>query len=94
MGSCSEEVKNSESKTIKTMESKSDSITKEEALSIAQENASKFYRDLTIYKIEAIYRQGKWYIDYSLNDPGMVGGGPHYVISAETGKIESYRFEQ
>ncbi len=93
---CSGEQRNSENKTIKNMESnpKSDSISREEALSIAHENASKFYRDLTIYKIEANYKEGNWHIDYELNDSGMVGGGPHYIISAQTGKIESYRFEQ
>lgn len=73
---------------------KTDSITKEEALKIAHDNASKFYRDLSIYKIEAVYQDGKWQIDYLLADPGMVGGGPHYTISAQTGEIESYRFEQ
>jgi hypothetical protein len=93
---CSGNLKNSESKTIKNMEAnpKSDSITKEEALKIAHENASKYYRDLSIYKIEAVYKQGKWHVDYLLKDPGMVGGGPHYTISAKTGEIESYRFEQ
>lgn len=69
-------------------------IDRKEALRIAKEDAQRIYRDLTIYEITAELRDEKWYVDYEISNPQMVGGGPHYVISAKTGKIESYRYEQ
>ena len=69
-------------------------INKKDALKIANDNAVKFYRDLSIYAIETKLEGDKWYVDYKLKDKGMVGGGPHYVISCITGEIISYRFEQ
>lgn len=90
------ENKSKQNKILNNMRTKSeaDTITKAEALKIANENAAQYYNDLTIYEIEVKYEKGSWHVDYILNDPGMVGGGPHYVISAFTGKIESSRFEQ
>ena len=29
-----------------------------------------------------------------LSDPGAQGGGPHYIVSAETGEILAKRYEQ
>jgi hypothetical protein len=69
-------------------------ITKERALKIANENASKFYNDLSVYKIDIKMDEDKWIINYLLKDPRMVGGGPNYAISAKTGEIVSFRFEQ
>jgi len=69
-------------------------ISKEEAIGIAHENAAKIYRDLSIYEVRATLKDSKWYVDYILKDPGMVGGGPHIVISAETGEIISLKCEQ
>jgi len=69
-------------------------IDKKSALKIAHEDASKIYRDLTIYKIKAVLKEDNWYVDYELKNPLSVGGGPHYVISASTGEIISFRYEQ
>ncbi len=69
-------------------------IDKEKALEIANNDAQKAYRDLSIYNIKAELIGEKWHIDYNLSDPKMLGGGPHYVISAKTGKILSYKYEQ
>ena len=69
-------------------------INEEEALRIAHENASRVYRDLSIYEITATLEEGLWYVDYKIADPGTLGGGPHYVVSEETGEIVSFRFEQ
>lgn len=69
-------------------------ISKEEALRIAHEDASRIYRDLSIYEITATLKDNNWYVDYEINDPTMLGGGPHYTISAETGEIISFRYEQ
>lgn len=69
-------------------------ISREKALQIAHEVASAAYRDLSVYKIKAARRGRRWRVDYCLKDPGMVGGGPHFIISAETGEVLTSRFEQ
>jgi hypothetical protein len=69
-------------------------ISEKEALAIAEENARRIYRDLSIYRVDAKLVEGDWHVDYELPDSTMVGGGPHYVISAETGEIKSFRYEQ
>ena len=69
-------------------------ISEEEALRIAHEDASKIYRDLSIYDVTTTLKDNNWYVDYEINDPTMLGGGPHYIISAETGEIISFRYEQ
>ena len=69
-------------------------ITKEKALEIAQSNAKNVYRDLSIYEVIAVQEEGNWKIDYELLDENSLGGGPHYLISGETGEIISSRYEQ
>ena len=69
-------------------------IDEEKALEIANNDAQKAYRDLSIYNIKAELKDEEWHIDYNLSNPQMLGGGPHYVISAKTGKILSYKYEQ
>ena len=69
-------------------------IDKEKALKIAQENAGKFYRDLSVYDVLIKLENNNWHVDYVLKDKHLDGGGPHYVISAATGEILEMRFEQ
>lgn len=69
-------------------------ISEDQARRIAAQEAARYYRDLDIYEVTARLVDGVWHVDYELADPGMVGGGPHYRISAETGEILSYRYEQ
>lgn len=69
-------------------------IDRERALEIARANAAQAYRDLSVYKVEATLKDDEWFVDFNLADPGMVGGGPHYVISAKSGEITAFRFEQ
>ena len=69
-------------------------VTKEKALEIARRDAMQHYRDLGKYEITIKSDEGTWLVDYSLRDPSLVGGGPHYVISAHTGEIISRRYEQ
>lgn len=69
-------------------------ISRDSVLKIAEANAKVAYRDLSIYEIKAELKDDKWYVDYELNDPQMLGGGPHYIISAKTGLIDSCRYEQ
>ncbi len=69
-------------------------IDKIAALKIAQRYAGQVYRDLSVYKVEARLEEDKWYVDYEFADENIDGGGPHYVISAETGEIIGFRYEQ
>ncbi len=69
-------------------------IDKKAAIEIAQKDALLVYRDLSIYNIKAELKDKKWYVDYNLTNPNMVGGGPHYIISGKTGMILSKKYEQ
>ena len=64
------------------------------ALAIAQADASTAYRDLSGYRIQLVLEADGWHVDYDLKDPRQKGGGPHYVIDAQTGTITSRRYEQ
>jgi hypothetical protein len=69
-------------------------IPSDRALVIAQADASKAYRDLSIYRIKLALECDGWHIDYELKDPRLKGGGPHYVIDSTSGEIVSKRYEQ
>lgn len=69
-------------------------IDKEEALSIARKDAEKAYRNLNRYEVLAEPNGNNWLISYRPKDTSLVGGGPQYVISGETGEILSRRYEQ
>ncbi len=66
----------------------------DQVLSIAQADARSAYRDLTPYRIELSLESDGWHVDYELKNRKLKGGGPHYVIDAETGSIVSKRYEQ
>jgi len=87
-------VSNDVSNSEVAMDEREEKIGREEALRIANEDAARMYRDLSIYHIQAELRNDKWYVDYEISNPQMVGGGPHYVISARTGEVLSFRYEQ
>ena len=63
-------------------------------LTIAQADAAQMYRDLSVYRIQLVLQDDGWHVDYDLKDPGLKGGGPHYIIDARTGAIVSKRYEQ
>ena len=69
-------------------------IDRDETISIAMKNAGQVYRDLSVYRVEAVLKEGKWYVDFEFADKDMDGGGPHFVIDAETGEIIGSRFDQ
>lgn len=68
-------------------------IDRDEALRIAREDARAAYGNLEAYDERAELEE-VWKIDYDLSDTGAQGGGPHYLISAETGEILVKRYEQ
>lgn len=69
-------------------------IDREQALEIAREDAERYYRDLSAYRVEATFDGVNWHVDYELADETLEGGGPHYVIGGEDGEIVSRRLEQ
>jgi hypothetical protein len=69
-------------------------LSGDQALAIAQSDAVQAYGDLSVYRIGLVLEGDRWLIDYDLKDPLMKGGGPHYVIDAQTGAILSKRYEQ
>ena len=69
-------------------------ISGDEALRIAQSDASKAYRDLSVYRIQLALEQDGWHVDFDLKDPKLKGGGPHYVIDGARGTILSKRYDQ
>jgi hypothetical protein len=66
----------------------------DQVLAIAQADASRVYRDLSVYRIQLVLEEDGWHVDYELKDPRLKGGGPHYLIDAGTGAIVSKRYEQ
>lgn len=69
-------------------------VSCDRALAIARQDAELAYRELFGFRITIIMEHDGWHIDYYLRDPRLNGGGPHYVIDAESGAIVSKRYEQ
>ena len=69
-------------------------ITSDEALRIARLDAERVYRDLSLYRATVSLERNGWHIDYELKDPLLQGGGPHYVIHADSGEILTRLYEQ
>jgi hypothetical protein len=69
-------------------------VSCDEALRIARADAEKIFRDLSKFFIKISLEPDGWHIDYALKNPRLNGGGPHYVIDAQTGAILSKRYEQ
>ena len=80
--------------TTEMGELQTQTLAAEQALAIAQSDAAHAYRDLTPYCIRLKLEEDGWHIDYELKDPGLKGGGPHYVIDRFSGAILSKRYEQ
>ena len=79
---------------VNHMEEKVMKIDKQEALKIAKDDALVQYRDLSIYDVMIELDDENWKIDYVLKNKDLQGGGPHYLISSETGEIVWRRYEQ
>ena len=70
------------------------SIAGDRALAIAQADAGRIYRDLSPFRIQLVLEDDGWHVDYELKDARLKGGGPHYIIDAQTGAILSKRYQQ
>ena len=69
-------------------------LAPDQILAIAQAEASKAYRDLSVYRIQLVLEENGWHVDYELKDPNLKGGGPHFIIDPHNGSIVSRRYEQ
>jgi hypothetical protein len=69
-------------------------ITEEEALEVARLDAERAYHDLSRYRVDARLEPNGWRVEYWLKDPGVQGGGPHYLIDAQNGVILSKAYYQ
>jgi hypothetical protein len=69
-------------------------ITSDQALKIARLDAERTYRDLSSYRVLLELDQDGWHVDYELKNRQAQGGGAHYVIDAQTGKIRTKKYEQ
>lgn len=63
-----------------------EAVTKETAILIARGDAVDNYK-LSDYNITVEDQPDAWRVVFKLKDPGMVGGGPDYLIDKKTGKI-------
>lgn len=70
------------------------SLAGDQVLAIAQADAARVYRDLSPYRIQLVLEDDGWHVDYELKNPRLKGGGPHYIIDAQTGAVISKRYEQ
>ena len=69
-------------------------LDRDQALRIARLDAEKSYRDLGLFRIQVVLETDGWHVDYELKNPNLNGGGPHYVINATSGRIQSKRYDQ
>jgi hypothetical protein len=69
-------------------------ITSDEALNIARLDAEKAYRDLSGFTVSLQLDEQGWHVDYELKNRQSHGGGPHYVIDAQTGIIRTKGYDQ
>ena len=80
--------------TISADEGLQTEITSDQALRIARLDAEIAYRDLSPFYVRIELHDGGWHVDYELKNTQSHGGGPHYVIDAQTGVICKKRYEQ
>ena len=73
---------------------KKPSISGDQALKIAEADAEMAYRDLSNFRIMLSLEEDGWHIDYHLKSQTAAGGGPHYVIDANTGTIVRKKYSQ
>jgi hypothetical protein len=69
-------------------------ISSHHALAIAEADALPVYVDLRPYRIEIWLDVDGWHVEYRIRKPRVAGGGPHYLIHAETGEILSKKYFQ
>lgn len=73
-------------------------VSSHRALEIAEADALPVYHDLSPYRIEVWRDEAGWHVEYYVRQTPtsrfLTGGGPHYVIDAETGAIVAKKYYQ
>jgi len=69
-------------------------LTSDEVLRVARLDAERVYRDLSRFVIRISRESDGWHVDFDLKDKEARGGGPHYIVDAESGIIVGKRYEQ
>ena len=69
-------------------------IAEMRAREIAQDDAKQAYGDLSAYNVKTVLEKDGWHIDYELKEKSSQGGGPHYLIDPQNGKIIKKKYEQ
>jgi hypothetical protein len=66
------------------------------ALAVAHADAVTAYPDLSRHRVEVRLEGDGWHVEYTFRGEGRfhVGGGPHYLIDAETGVILDKKYYQ
>jgi hypothetical protein len=62
-------------------------VSRQQAIAIAEADALPVYGNLDDLTLEVALMDDGWHVDYWLRKPRWAGGGPHYIISAQTGEI-------
>lgn len=71
-------------------------VSSHRALAIAEADALPVYEDLSPYRIELWRDEAGWHVEYYVRRTSrfLTGGGPHYVIDADTGAILAKKYYQ
>jgi hypothetical protein len=69
-------------------------ITEARAREIAQDDAKKAYGDLSAYDVRVVLEKDGWHVDFELKEKSSQGGGPHYIIDPQDGKIIKKQYDQ
>jgi hypothetical protein len=64
------------------------------AVTIAEADALPVYEDLSPYRIDVRLEDDGWHVEYRIKKPRVAGGGPHYIIDANSGQILSKKYYQ
>jgi hypothetical protein len=67
-------------------------VTSDQSLRVARVDGEKAYRGLSPFFVHV--ELDGWHVDYEPKNRRSNGGGPHYVIDAQTGLIPTKRYEQ
>lgn len=73
----------------------SPTVTRQQAIAIAEADAVAAYgQALNVLTLEVALHDDGWHVEYHMRRPRWAGGGPHYVIDADTGAIVSKKYHQ
>lgn len=70
-------------------------VDRRQAIAIAEADAVPLFgNELNVLTLEAALHDDGWHVEYHMRRRGWAGGGPHYVIDADTGVIKSKKYYQ